>query len=450
VVIVGLAVPFGATLRSRLVAELGGRVEREAYAIGASLEDPLEAGRTAAIPSVVSRIADHIGGRVLVTGPTGVVIADSNGPARPVSYANRPEIATALRGQPNWQVRHSTTLGYDLLVSATPVRSAKGVIAVVRVSYPMSGVVGSIHRAWLFLALVGLVTLAIGLILATWLARWLTRPLDDAANVMRRIAAGRLDERIPQRGPPEVQALARDGNHMTERLSDMVRANREFAANASHQLRTPLTALRLSLEEAIEGPNPREEAAEALVEADRLTAVVESLMNLGEERERETGEIDVGMVAQTVIASRRTKMPTMNVQGGGLAIVDPDRLRQVLGNLVDNAARFAARAIRIDVAEVGRTVRIRVDDDGPGVPLDQRSRIFDRFWRGREPHGRGSGLGLAVARELVQADGGTITVGRSDLGGARFEVTFSAAAPSDQDPVHHSGGAGLSAARATR
>jgi signal transduction histidine kinase len=429
VVIVGLAVPFGATLRSRLVDELGGRVEREAFAVGASIEDAVEAGHLSGIPATVNAVASRIGGRVLVTDARGIVIADSAGAAG-TSYASRPEIGAALRGNANWQVRHSESLGYDLLVSAAPVRHGRAVIASVRISYPMSDLADSIYRAWLFLAAVGLVTLVIGLFLAAWLARWLIRPLRAAADVARRIAGGELDARIDETGPPEVQELARDTNEMTRRLKDMVRANREFAANASHQLRTPLTALRLSLEEAIEGSDPRAEAAAALVEADRLGAIVDSLLELGAETDRDAEEVDIGAVVRAVVAVRAHDGATtapIAVSGGGRALAHADRVQQVLGNLVDNATRFAENTIRIDIAREDGSVRIRVDDDGPGIPPADRLRIFDRFWRGREPRGSGSGLGLAVARELVRADGGRIDVDASDLGGARFDITYPAA-----------------------
>jgi signal transduction histidine kinase len=430
VVIVGLAVPFGATLRSRLVDELGGRVEREAYAVGASIEDAVEAGHLAGIPKAIAAVAGRIGGRVLVTDARGVVIADSQGAAG-VSYATRPEIAAALRGNANWQVRHSATLGYDLLVSAAPVRHGRDVIAAVRISYPMSDVAESIHRAWLFLAAIGLVTLVIGLLFAAWLARWLIRPLRGAAEVARRIAGGELDARIPEAGPPEVQELAHDTNLMTERLADMVRANREFAANASHQLRTPLTALRLSLEEAVDGPDPRAEAGAALVEVDRLTAIVDSLLELGADLDREAEQVELGTVAREVAEARAHTGREIVVRGDARAAAHVDRVRQVVGNLVDNGIRFADAQVRIDVVRTGGSALIRVDDDGPGIPLAERHLVFDRFWRGREPRGTGSGLGLAVARELVWADGGTIDVDTNDMGGARFEVTYPAAVGAD-------------------
>ena len=429
VVIVGLAVPFGVTLRHRLIDELGGRVEREAFAVGAAIEDPLEGGRLPTLQPLVQRVAGRIGGRVLVTDGSGILLADSlerPGP-QPISYLTRPEIARALAGLPNWEVRHSTTLGYDLLVSAVPIRSANGILAVVRISYPMKDVMGSIHRSWLFLGIVGAVTLLIGLALASWLARSLTRPLRDATGVVRRIAGGDLDARVPETGPPEVQELARDMNLMTERLSDVLRANREFAANASHQLRTPLTALRLSLEEAVEGDDPRTDARTALGEADRLALIVQSLLALGADREPSAEPIEVAEVARSVVDERPLRGVTVVVRGEGYADAGRDRFEQVLGNLVDNAVRFAREQVRVDISRDADRVKVRVDDDGPGVPLGERARVFDRFARGGEPRGQGSGLGLAVARELATVDGASITIGDSELGGARFELNYPAA-----------------------
>jgi signal transduction histidine kinase len=236
-----------------------------------------------------------------------------------------------------------------------------------------------------------------------------------------------------------MRALASDANLMTDRLSDMVRSNQEFAANASHQLRTPLTALRLCLEEAVEGPCPREEAAAALVEADRLTAVVDSLLELGERRERATDEIDIAEIARAVVTSKDTGAIAVTVRGEGRALADANRVRQVLENLVENAARFAAHEVKIAIAQSDTEVRTVVDDDGPGVPLQERALVFDRFWRGRNPRGCGSGLGLTVARELAQADGGSLTLGESDLGGARFELTLPSFRRDGDRPEHRPG-----------
>ena len=427
VVVVGLTVPFAATLGTRLTDELGARVEREAFAVASIVEDRLERGRTAQMQRLIRNLSSRIGGRVIVTDHSGVLLADSLQPPglHPPTYASRPEIASALAGRPVWEVRPSHTLGYDLMVSAVPIRSAGRVFGAVRISFPMSAVHAAIHRSWWFLAAVGVVTLLVGLLLAAGLARWITRPLRVAASVARRIEGGDLKARVPAGGPPEVRELGRDFNAMTDRLADLLRANREFAANASHQLRTPLTALRLSLEEIRDGVDPRGEAEHAIVQADRLRDVVDALLALGTARERGFAPVDVAAIARELEGGEPI---LLEVEGAGIALGDESRVRQVLGNVVDNARRHAASTVRVTVERRGDRVVVAVDDDGPGIAVEERARVFDRFARGSSPTGTGSGLGLAVARELAAADGATIEIADGRLGGARFEVSYRAAA----------------------
>jgi two-component system, OmpR family, sensor kinase len=429
VVVVGLSVPFGATLGQRLTQELGGRVEREAYAVGAAVEDRLETGIGGDLQPLAEAFGRQIGGRVLITDAAGLLLADSLQPPGPTppSYASRPEIAAALAGTPNWEVRPSASLGYALLVSAVPVRSSAGILGSVRISYPTAEVGEAIHRAWLFLAAIGLVAILIGLTLAVFLARWAIRPLKSAGSVARRIADGDLEARVPESGPPEVQELARDLNVMTDRLADRIRADREFAGNAAHQLRTPLAALRLSLEEARDGPDPRAEVGHALDETDRLGVVIDSLLELASRRERGVDMVDLAHLARSVVAEAVNGAgPQVRVTGVGSIVADPSRVRQVVANLVDNARRHARTVVRVTVSPNGSHIVLRVEDDGPGVPEEERTRLFDRFYRGYSPLGSGSGLGLAVAKDLAETDGGTIIVDSSDLGGARFEVRYAA------------------------
>jgi signal transduction histidine kinase len=428
VVIVALAVPFGQALSRRLTDELGGRVEREAYAVAAAVEDRLERGDVAALQPLIESVGRRIGGRIVVTDARGSVLADSQGPVSvpAPSYASRPEIARALGGVAGWEVRTSRSLGYDLVVSAVPVASAGRTLGAVRVSFPMGDVRAAIRRSWAFLALVGLAALVLGLVLAAWLARSISRPLGRAATVARRVAGGDLEARVPEEGPPEVRQLAHDMNEMNDRLQDKLRAEREFAANASHQLRTPLAALRLSLEEVIDGPDPRGEASRALEQVDRLSAVVAALLRMGAARERPGTSVDVAAVARSVAASLPPAGPTVEVSGEGLALADEERVREVLANLLDNARRYARRRIRVEIDGAHDRTIARVDDDGPGVDRADLSRVFDRFYRAPEAVGPGSGLGLAVARDLVEVDGGTIRASESPMGGARFEVSWPA------------------------
>jgi signal transduction histidine kinase len=428
-VISGLAIPFGITLGRQLTDQLGNRVEREANAVASAVEDILEVQPNVDLQAEVERYASQIGGRVLITDPQGVLLADSLQPpgSQAPSYRGRPEIASALSGDAVWDVRHSTTLDQDLLVSAVPVRTGNVVLGAVRISYPMSEVNGSVRRGYWFLGGVGLVALATGLGLAAWLARWISRPLARAATTAREIAQGELDRRVPIEGPPEVQELARDLNLMTEQLQDLLRANREFAVDAAHQLRTPITALRLSLEEALAGADPKREVTFALQQAERLEKTVDALLALGKEVLSATSSISLRASADEAIASLPRSDFSVRVTGDGDAVASAEHVRQVVATLVENAQRFAASAILVSIDSQGDTARIAIDDDGPGVPDDELNRVFDRFFRGKHPGGGGTGLGLSVVRELVRADGGSIRVERSQMGGARFEVSYTAA-----------------------
>jgi signal transduction histidine kinase len=425
-VIVSLAVPFGITLGRRLTAELGGRVEREAYAVAMSVEDHFEAGAIARLQPTVVRFAERIGGRIVITDTEGTLVADSLDPpgANPPNYGTRPEIADALSGEGNWSTRHSNSLGRDLLVSAVPIRSGDRILGAVRISYPMDEVTGSVHRGYLYLGVVAVLVLATGLGLSYWLSRWVVRPLRAAASSARSIAAGDLNARVPVSGPEEVQELARDLNAMTDELSDLVRANREFAADASHQIRTPLTALRLSLESAGDGGDPKREIAAALRQTERLQHTVDALLAMARAPTSGVENVNLADCAREAIASLQDSPIEIQVDGQASTTGDRVRIVQTITNLVENACRFADSRVVVSIRQGAGYASVRVDDDGPGIEPDERQRVFDRFFRGRRPMGEGSGLGLTVARELARVDGGDIAIAPSVLGGACFEIVY--------------------------
>jgi signal transduction histidine kinase len=425
-VIVSLAVPFGITLGRRLTAELGGRVEREAYAVAMSIEDNFEVAAIAPLQPTAVRFAERIGGRIVITDAGGTLVADSLDPpgTDPPNYNTRPEIADALSGEGNWLTRHSSSLGRDLLVSAVPVRSGGRILGAVRISYPMDEVTRSVRRGYLYLGAVAAVVLATGLGLSYWLSRWVVRPLRAAASSARSITAGDLNARVPVSGPEEVRELARDLNVMTDELADVVRANREFAADASHQLRTPLTALRLSLESAGDGGDPKREIAAALRQTERLQHTVDALLTMARAPASGAENVDLTVAAREAIASLPESAIDVVVDGQASVTGDRIRIVQTITNLIDNACRFASSRVVVSLRQGASYASVRVDDDGPGVAPQDRPRLFDRFFRGRLPMGEGSGLGLTVARELARVDGGDIRLAPSALGGACFEVVY--------------------------
>ena len=260
-------------------------------------------------------------------------------------------------------------------------------------------------------------------------------PVERIRREVEEITGDRLDRRVPEPGSrDEIGRLARTMNLMLTRLQDSRDRQRQFVADASHELRSPVAGIRQAAEIARAHPAalPDGELADTVLdESVRLQRLVEQLLVLtraddgGSHRARHDVDLDdVAFVEARRIARGGLTVDTAGI-GGGRVRGDAAALGQVVRNLVDNAARHAAGAVGIGVRETGDAVELIVDDDGPGIPADQRERVFERFVRlddARTRDAGGSGLGLAIVREIVTAHGGTVVVSASPLGGARFTV----------------------------
>ena len=410
-----LAVSFARNERHDLTT----KVERDAVAVGSLSEDVLERGVSAppALEALGARYARDTGGRVVVVDAKGRSIIDSAGTIRG-DFSTRPEIRTALGGTVATGVRHSNTLGTDLLYVAVPVASSGVVHGAVRITYPMAEVNARIHRYWLILAAIAVVVLAVAAALGFGFVRWITRPLRRIETAAGEVARGNLQARAPLDGPPELQQLAREFNEMVDKLDALLRSQDEFVADASHQLRTPLTALRLRLENlAREDVTRSDELEPAIVEVERLSSLVDGLLTLAR-ADRATSEpiaLDVGeaiadrVEAWSALASEQRVQLSAQVDGRPFAAATAGRIEQVLDNLLANALEVSPVGSNVDVvaARSGRWVEIAVRDRGPGMTAGEIERAFDRFWRSGGGD-EGFGLGLTIVRRLVRADGGEI------------------------------------------
>jgi two-component system OmpR family sensor kinase len=285
---------------------------------------------------------------------------------------------------------------------------------------------------------VGVVALVVSFAVAFWVASLITRPLRRMARVATEVDAGDLTHRIGNVGTSdEVSMLADSFDHMLDRLEAAFKRQREFVSDASHELRTPLTVLRGQIELLARGgveASQREETTQTLLrELDRMNRLVDDMLMLARAEAGEMVErraVDLGDFLEDL----ERDLPLFGdrdyrVQGtrSGTLSVDPDRLSQVFRNLVRNAVGHTKRGDRITVSTTTSDGRIRfaVSDSGPGIPEQQLERIFDRFYRtdaGRDRDRGGSGLGLPIARAIVEAHGGSIKADRSPEGGAA--ITF--------------------------
>jgi signal transduction histidine kinase len=267
-------------------------------------------------------------------------------------------------------------------------------------------------------------------------------PVEAIRTTADGVSTADLSGRVPTpTSSDEIARLATTMNRMLDRLEDGQQRQRRFVADASHELRSPVATLRQHAEVARAHPDrtsPDELAGTVLAEALRMQQLVDDLLLLARADEHSLGlrrrPVDLDdLVLDEVRRLRTTTSIEVEVDAGGVSAgqVDGDAaaLQRVVRNVVDNAARHAAGRVALSLAEDDGTVTFAVEDDGPGVPPDQRQRVFERFVRlddARARDGGGSGLGLAIVAEVVAAHGGTVALTDAGLGGARVEVTLPA------------------------
>lgn len=302
--------------------------------------------------------------------------------------------------------------------------------------------------------LVAVLAASAALILAFSLVvdRWLVRPVQAMTDAARRIASERVAIAVPGGDRQDelgvlARAMTRTADHLVRANAELARsvvARDEFLSIASHELKTPLTALKLHLEigqrrgAASGAPAPWIESA--LRQVDRVAALVAELLDLAQIRAGrltlKRGPVDVAELARTVAERLREILAksgnALEVDAGAPVggDCDPDRIEQVVANLLVNAARHAPGArVVLRVAREGERAVLCVEDDGPGIPAEARERIFGPYEKVEHGgKGQGLGLGLYIARQIVEAHGGTIVAGESRAGGAVFRVELPGAA----------------------
>jgi len=330
----------------------------------------------------------------------------------------------ALRGHPRAGRR-----GRELYATAAvgEVAEHHGALLVRRSA---DGLDEAVRRAVLTLVAVALLVIAAAVAAALVLARSVTRPLDRLRTATAAFGAGELSVRAgADTGPPEVVALAATFDDMAARIERLVRSQQSFVADASHQLRTPLTALRLRLE-SLEA-QPQEGLDAALAETHRLSRLVDALLALArvDGGRPQPIAVDVGALlherAEQWAPLAAEQEVTLEVADGAATAVVPDGvLEQVIDSYLDNALEVAppGSCITLAVRPHEGGLDVVVTDEGPGLREEDRSRAFDRFWS-RSTSGEGIGLGLAIVRQLVESAGGSAWLRPRAGGGTEAGVT---------------------------
>ena len=382
---------------------------------GEDLSNVIVATRTPVFTWVIGPSGRVLYGSAFV--PPGFDVATS-------TSASGEEMATPVGDIVLFTQRVNTSAGPLTVAVASPLESAQR-------SADELG-----NGLWLLTAFL---TLLVGA-LAWVIAGRALRPVEAIRTEVLSISGTTMHRRVPvPAGRDEVRRLAETMNEMLDRLEAASARQREFVSDASHELRSPVATMRTDLEVALRDPehaNWPELATRLLAENERLGTLVDDLLELARLDEGRTDATHAAVdIDELVLAdvSRRTgaiEFDTRAVSGGR---VDGSsrQLTQVVRNLLDNAARHANGRVAVGVATVGSEVVLSVEDDGPGIAPEDRTRVFDRFTRldaGRARDVGGSGLGLALVKRIVSIHGGTVQVAETNgQGGARFEVRLPSA-----------------------
>jgi signal transduction histidine kinase len=454
VVVLVLEVPLARTLKRRVEQDFANSIVTLSSIVASQINDDIgcidQAAITPSEPCTLedpwSFISDTIAAadgdsevpiRMVVVDLAGRAVADSDGIAdRGELYATpeRPEFGRVLGSEGTTTIdvntRYSDDLGQELLVVTAPIFHDRDVAGAVRVSAETGTIDQQVKRAWIGLALIGLGVIAVGLTLAYFLASSLARPVERLQAVALDLGGGDLEARATPEGPKEIASLARSFNDMADELSSNIEAQRDFVANASHQLRTPLTGLRLRLE-AIEGDGgpAAEQAQKAGAEVDRLERLVDDLLALARATAgagKAGARVDLAAIATGAVdrwaapAGAAGHQLDLVVEGTPLIWADPADAQHLVDNLIENALRYTPEGTHITVraASDGSRPMLSVADDGPGIAPEDRERVFERFYRGASGRraGPGTGLGLAIVAEIVHRWGGEVRLGDEALG----------------------------------
>jgi signal transduction histidine kinase len=438
--VLSLSVPLALTLADRRTSRLATERDRQLSVLA-------EETASGDASEVASRYQAVYGEPVLVVDADGRVLAAA-GDLDPGAPDTAEAIRLGLLDDPSRPLPRvlpwSTT---DPLRAATSTeRGEVATLALTRVDTEQAA--EDVLQSWVVLVAGGLALLLSGLVLTKVVSRWSLRPVHSLEKAARSIARGDRGTAVLATGPAELQELVAEFNRMVEAVERSLDHQRRLVADASHQLRNPLAAVRLradTLRSHLTDNGARTHAG-LLRELDRLERLLDQLLSLARAQEATTA-VAAGraVVADTapldeVMADRveawrpvaqKHEQPLSVIGELPTAPVPRDDVGQILDVLLDNATRYAGRgaAITVHGDDNGAELRCVVADDGPGMPDDGWARATERFWRGSAA-GAGSGLGLAIAREIVAASGGTLRLRPGDGGrGTLAEVRISCDRP---------------------
>jgi signal transduction histidine kinase len=447
-ILAGSALAF--LLQSYQVRAIKANLAKRAFHTAFHVKRLLEEGmKPIEIASSLREQAEVQNLRIFITNVKGIVLADTKGElvGQKVELPKRPTLPVSRR-----EIRGEviTPTGERLLFGAALIPQTEGPALWVALALPKRMVPRFLGHLTSYLLLAGLGAFIISIFLAFLIARSITKPLQSIASAAEEIAGGNYDLNLPIATLDELRSLATSFSHMVQEVKASRQRERDFLANVSHELKTPLTSIQgfsqAILDGTAEEEAERKHAASIIIEeAGRMARLVEELLELArfdagqiEIAGREVDLVDVLEECVKRFAFRAEEAGIeleMDVPTLPPVLGDEDRLTQVFTNLLDNAVKHTPSGgkVKVIAKEVNqRRVEVTVTDTGSGIPPEDLPRIFERFYQvNKSRAGRGVGLGLAIAKEIIEAHGGSISV-ESVVGlGTKFTVSLPASRPTN-------------------
>ncbi len=433
--LIALGVPLALSLRDRVNSEVRSQAQSQAQVVATSAAELIEPPREKVLARLARSSAASVRGRVIVVDAQGRLLADSAGEPIGTSYANRPEVSSALDGKGEQISRNSRTLGTEILATSVPVFEHGRPRGAVRITQSVEAVHRAIRASILDVVALATIVLAMGLIVGWLIAAQISRPIRRLDQAARRVAGGDLETEAVVEGSAEQRSLARTFNEMTGRVRRLLRAQQDFVADASHQLRTPLTGLRLRLEALGERfRDDREVDADvgaALREIDRLSHMVDELLILSRagEHDRPGEQVDLGAASRRAVerweataAAHEVELAAASDGAPTSTWISPPDLDRALDALVENALLYSPPGSTVTIEHGPGTIAVL--DRGPGLAPGEEEAVFERFRRGSAGSGgpAGTGLGLAIARDLTRQWHGDVRLVPREGGGLRAVI----------------------------
>jgi len=399
----------------------------------------------------LNRISDSLAIRLILFSPEKDTILDSE-PESPAIIWTNDDLSLQMKGQiddmdgKTWLYNSWVMPKGNLLVLVLPRQGGLQLLRSPQLRETLrEDFLPSFLRA-------GLVAFVMAVIFAAWMGNWIVKPLETIEEASRNLSDGQYQQ-IPLKGPDEVQALAGAYNEMIDQVQASQKSQRDFVANVSHELKTPLTSIQGFSQAMLDGtvdsgPALTKAAGIIKTEADRMYRLVVDLLDLArfdagtivlDRKALDISKLLTHVVNQLIpqAAEARVKL-SLDVDPLPTCVGDEDRLAQVFTNLVDNAIKHTPvnGFVKLNARSEAGLIRVEIIDSGKGIPEEHLARIFERFYKvdvSRKKEGKlGTGLGLAIAQQIVQSHGGAISV-RSTLGeGSVFGVTIPVVKADDQ------------------